>query len=75
LPFDKNFLGFLKTKNEQIMVNGEVQLTIRNKGCSVTSRFSDEVVLVMVESGANSKMSKASSTAGPDVTLTLAVSL
>ncbi len=37
------------------MVNGEVQLTIRNKGCSVTSRFSDEVVLVMVESGANSK--------------------
>jgi hypothetical protein len=55
LPFDKNFLGFLKTKNEQTMVNGEVQLTIRNKGCSVTSRFSDEVVLVMVESGANSK--------------------
>jgi len=38
-------------------------------------RFSDEVVLVMVESGANSKMSKASSTAGPDVILTLAVSL
>jgi len=37
------------------MVNGEVQLTIRNKGCAVTSRFSDEVVLVMVESGANSK--------------------
>ncbi len=32
----------------------EVQLTIRNKGCAVTSRFSDEVVLVMVESGANS---------------------
>ena len=57
------------------MVNGEVQLTIRNKGCSVTSRFSDEVVMVMVESGANSKMSKASSTTGPDVTLTLAVSL
>jgi hypothetical protein len=57
------------------MVNGEVQLTIRNKGCAVTSRFSYEVVLVMVESGANPKMSKASSTAGPDVTLTLAVSL
>ena len=57
------------------MVNGEVQLTIRNKGCAVTSRFSYEVVLVMVESGANSKMSKASSTAGPDVTLILAVSL
>ena len=30
-------------------------LTIRNKGCSVASRFSDEVVLVMVESGAKSK--------------------
>ncbi len=57
------------------MVNGEVQLTFRNKGCAVTSRFSYEVVLVMVESGANPKMSKASSTAGPDVTLTLAVSL
>ncbi len=73
MPFDKNFLGFLKTKTNY--GNREVQLTIRNKGCSVTSRFSDEVVLVIVESGANSKMSKASSTAGPDVTLTLAVSL
>ena len=30
-------------------------LTIRNKGCSVASRFSDEVVLVMVDSGAKSK--------------------
>ena len=30
-------------------------LTIRNKGCSVASRFSYEVVLVMVESGAKSK--------------------
>ena len=42
------------------MVNGEVQLTIRNKGCAVTSRFSDEVVLVMVESGANSKKNEQS---------------
>jgi hypothetical protein len=73
LPFDKNFLGFLKTETNY--GNREVQLTIKNKGCSVTSRFSDDVVLVMVESGANSKISKASSTAGPDVTLTLAVSL
>ncbi len=48
-------LLFLKTKTQQTMVNGEVQLTIRNKGCAVTSRFSYEVVLVMVESGANSK--------------------
>ena len=30
-------------------------LTIRNKGCSVASRFSDEVVLVMVDSGSKSK--------------------
>jgi hypothetical protein len=65
----------LKKKKRTNHGNREVPLTIRDKGCSVTSRFSDEVVLVMVESGANSKMSKASPTAGPDVTLTLAVSL
>ncbi len=35
-----------------------IQLTFRNKGCSVTSRFADEVVLVMVESGAKSKWAK-----------------
>ena len=47
-------MDFWKFNEKQTMVLWW-QLTIRNKGCAVTSRFSDEVVLVMVESGAKSK--------------------
>ncbi len=47
-------MDFWKFNEKQTMVLWW-QLTIRNRGCAVTSRFSDEVVLVMVESGTNSK--------------------
>jgi len=49
--FDFDFENLMKNKTMVLWW----PLTIRNKGCSVASRFSDEVVLVMVDSGAKSK--------------------